>query len=229
MQDSADKTGFPLAAILSGFIPGLGQLIKGRWAQGLLVLLIIGLLVQVAISLGRSQDRAAEIFFFLMVVLPIWIIQMYDAYLPYPSSQFSLKSTLQRVWSRGHDIRYLGALFLLSSFLDLYIILANPSYALPFFCTKPTGPLGLLAKMQSPVFHIGIGLGFLRLQKWALLLFFAYAGLGLINAFVNYACFGFGRIRTVLVLSLLLFSLYLWWRRHRFAINQERKGSQGPL
>lgn len=177
---------------------------------------LIGALVLMGIGIGRYQDRAAEIFFFLMTVFPIWIIQSYDAYLPEVPSYRPFVHTLQSVRFRGHDIRYLGALFLLSAFLDMYIILANPSYALPFFCSKPTGLLGLLAKIQSPLFHIGIGYGFLRLRKWALVLFLSYAGLGLTNAFINYTCFGFGRIRTVLVVTLLLFSLYLWVRRQAF-------------
>lgn len=206
----------PFAAILSAFFPGLGQITKGRWGQGVAILGLLGALIAMGWSIGQHQDRAAEILFLLLTVFPIWIIQSYDAYLPEIPSHGRFSHTLKLWWTQGHDIRYLGALFLLSALLDIYIIMANPSYALPFFCSKPTGLLGLLAKIQSPFFHVGIGYGFLRLQKWGLVLFLGYAGLGLTNAFVNYGCFGFGRIRTVLVITLILFTLYLWVRRQAF-------------
>jgi len=147
------------------------------------------------------------------LVLPWWVLQAYGASLPDP---LGWKSTLRATWERGHDIRYLGALFLLTAFTDLYIILARPDYALTVFCLKPGGAWGLLAKAQSPTLHLLIGYGFLRLRRWSLLLYLAYAAFGVMNASANYACFGYGRIRTVFLLSLVAFTLYVLWRRNSF-------------
>ncbi len=162
----------------------------------------------------------------MIIVLPWWVIQSYDAYLPKASPVEGWLHTVRIVWGRAHDIRYLGALFLLSAFMDVYIIASNPAYALPFFCTKPTGALGILAKAQSPALHTLLGYGFLRLRRWSLFLYLAYAGFGLLNATVNYACFGYGRIRTTLVLTLLVFTGYVLWRRQSFppAEHQLREG-----
>lgn len=206
----------PLAATLSGIVPGLGQAFRRRPRQAIVTILTGAALLGCTVAIGRDQDRAAEIFFFLIIVLPWWVIQSYDAYLPKTPPTEGLLDTLRRAWARAHDIRYLGSLFLLSALMDVYIIASNPTYALPFFCSKPTGALGILAKAQSPTLHILIGYGFLRLRRWSLFVYLAYAGFGLLNATVNYACFGYGRIRTTLVVTLLVFTGYILWRRQSF-------------
>ena len=205
-----------LAAVLSAIIPGLGQAIRGRPRDAVVSLLVVAILLACAVVLGRVQDRAAEIFFFMIVILPWWAIQSYDAFLPRSPEATGLGHTLKIVWVRAHDIRYLGALFLVSALMDVYIIVSNPTYALPFFCTKPTGVLGLLAKAQSPTLHTLIGYGFLRVRRWSLFVYLAYAGFGLLNATVNLGCFGYGRIRTILILTLLAFTAYVLWRRRAF-------------
>ncbi len=161
-----------------------------------------------------------------MIVLPWWCFQAYDACLfeeeqTQPAAhgrraRLSMMRTFKAVWSRAHDIRYLGGLFLLTALTDLYIIVANPSYALTVFCAKPEGVWGLLAKAQSPTLHLLIGYGFLRLRRWSLLLYLAYAGFGLMNALANFACFGYGRVRTAFLVSLVLFTAYVAWRAPRF-------------
>jgi hypothetical protein len=154
----------------------------------------------------------------MLFVLPWWTIQSYDAYLPGPDTDrpFDFRETLKTIWERAHDIRYLGALFFLTAFTDFYIIVANPSYALTVFCAKPAGVWGILAKAQSPTLHTLIGYGFMRLRRWALLLYLLYAAFGFLNATANYACFGYGRVRTVFLLTLAGFTAYIWWRRHCF-------------
>ena len=52
--------------------------------------------------------------------------------------------------------------------MDTYIILANPQYSLHVFCTRPTGMLGAIAKIQSPTFHVAIGYGFLGRRRWGI-------------------------------------------------------------
>lgn len=116
-------------------------------------------------------------------------------------------------WPR-HSIP--GGAFLLTAVTDLYIILARPDYALTIFCLKPLGLWGMLAKAQSPTLHLLIGYGFLSLRRWGLMLYLAYAAFGMTNASANYACFGYGRIRTVFLLSLIAFTLYIVWRRRCF-------------
>lgn len=213
-----DQAFSPTAATLSLLLPGLGQLHRRRPRQAIQIFLLVAALLAGTVLLGRAQDRAAEIFAFMLIVLPVWVVQGYDAYLPSHEHGSGLLRTLRLSWRRGHDVRYLGGLFLLSAFMDAYIILANPSYALSVFCTKPEGLLGAVAKAQSPTLHTLIGYGFLRLRRWSLLLYLAYAGFGLTNAVVNTACFGVGRIRTVLIVTLALFTAYVLWRRDAFRL-----------
>lgn len=209
-----------LSILLSSCLPGLGQVRQGRSQQGLLILAVTLGLILVGHELGRVTDLSAEIFYFMLIVLPWWVLQTYDASLGHGGRSVgrchTLTHSLQQAWAAGHDLRYLGALFLLSAFMDLYIIMANPDYALPVFCSKPTGWLGVAAKAQSPPSHLLIGYGFVRLRRWALVLYLVYAAYQLISAMVNYVCFGYGRIRTVMFVTLLMFTGYIVWRRDRF-------------
>jgi len=164
-------------------------------------------------GLGSIAGPAAGLFFGMLFILPWWCLQAYEAYLPIPLGQLN---TLKFAWSRAHDIRYLGGLFLFTALTDLYIILVNPEYHLTVFCGKPTGIPGLLAKAQSPVLHIAIGYGFLKLRPWSFFVYLTYASFGLINTTVNFACFGFGRIRTIFFISLIAFTAYVIWRRDCF-------------
>lgn len=201
------------AVVCSALLPGLGQAVRGyRTHAAGIVLATAGLLGCTAL-LARISGVETAAFVFILLVLPWWTIQSYDASLPDP---LGWARTAQAIWGNSHDIRYLGALFLLTAVTDLYIILARPDYALTVFCLKPGGVWGILAKAQSPVLHVFIGYGFLRLRRWGLMLYLAYAAFGVMNASVNYACFGYGRIRTVFLLSLIAFTLYIVWRRRCF-------------
>lgn len=205
-----------MAAVFSALIPGLGQAVQGRMLPGFLSFsLCLGLAV-FSVSIGRLAGAGAEVFMFMLLVLPAWIFQLYDAYLSFTPAPATLRRTWNIVWQHAHDVRYLGALFLLSAVMDLYIILEQPDYALSVFCTKPVGLLGLVFKIQSPTIHTLIGYGFLRLRRWALLLYLAYAGFGMINAMANFSCFGYGRVRTVFFISLIAFTAYVWFRRQAF-------------
>jgi hypothetical protein len=212
--DSADTD--PRAALFSGLLPGLGQLTQGRRQQGFLCLSISLALVVASFGLGRVSGRAAEVFFFMLLVLPWWTLQSYDAYLGSSDAQPDLLRTWRSVWTRAHDIRFLGALFLLSAVNDSYIILINPDYLLPFYCTKPAGVLGFLTKALSPVLHTVVGIGFLRLRRWALFAYLLYAAYGMSNALVNLTCFGPGRVRNTLLVTLAGFTAYILWRRRGF-------------
>ena len=194
-------------------LPGLGQLVRGHPTQTLWILFTGLLLGTCTWGLSTIGGSGAGYFFGMLIILPWWCLQAYGAFIPTPKGQLE---TLKIIWKNGHDIRYLGGLFLLTAFTDLYIILVNPEYGLTVFCSKPGGTWGVLAKAQSPILHVAIGYGFLRLRRWSFLVYMAYAGFGLLNATANYACLGFGRIRTIFFFSLLAFTAYVIWRRKCF-------------
>ncbi len=202
------------AMVLSAFLPGLGQSVRGYRVHAIGIVLVTAGLLSCTLLLAQAGGIESAAFLLMMLVLPWWIIQSYGASLPDP---LGWRHTVRTAWAHHYDIRYLGALFLLTAVTDLYIILARPDYVLTLFCAKPSGLWGILAKAQSPTLHTLIGYGFLRLRRWSLLLYLAYAAFGLTNALANHACFGYGRIRTVFLLSLLLFTLYIVWRRRCFA------------
>ena len=207
-------------------LPGLGQLTQGRRRQALTNFAITLLLITLSLGLGRISGRAAEVFFFMLLALPWWAIQSYDAYLGPSDSSADLQRTWQAVWAGAHDIRFLGALFLLSAINDSFIILMNPEYLLPFFCTKPGGLLGFLTKALSPVLHTIVGYGFLRLRRWALFVYLLYAAYGMTNAVVNLTCFGPGRVRNTLLITLAGFTAYILWRRRYFCTNADLADSK---
>ena len=212
----ASCAGDSRAAVLSALVPGLGQLVQGRRRQALICCSTTIALIIASLTLGRLSGRAAEIFFFMLLVLPWWSLQSYDAFLGADTTQSELRRTWQAAWTRVHDIRFLGALFLLSAINDTYIILMNPEYLLPFYCTKPGGLLGLSVKALSPILHTVVGVGFLRLSRWALFTYLLYAAYGITNALVNLTCFGPGRVRNTLLVTLAAFTLYVLWRRRCF-------------
>jgi hypothetical protein len=210
------STPSPTAAAVSAIIPGLGQVLQGRTRPGLLSFSLCVTLVALSMTIGRLAGAGAEVFLFMLVVFPAWVFQLYDAYLASVPAPGTLRRTWDLVWRQAQDVRYLGVLFLASAVMDLYIILKQPDYALSVFCTKPAGLPGLLFKVQSPTIHTFIGYGFLRLRRWALLLYLAYAAFGLINAMANFACFGYGRVRTAFFVTLIGFTAYVWVRRDTF-------------
>ncbi len=204
------------AALYSACIPGLGQFIQQRYWQGLACFAITTFLVVVSVGLGRISGRAAEVFFFMLLTLPWWAFQSYDASLGLAGDQPDFLRTWRRVWSEGHDIRFLGALFFLSAINDTIIIVQNPEYLLPFYCTKPSGLAGFATKAISPVLHTAVGCGFFRLRRWSLMLYLLYASYGMTNALVNLTCFGSGRVRNTLLITLIGFTAYILWRRRCF-------------
>lgn len=205
------------AAIYSALLPGLGQLIRGRYGAGLSYGLVTILLILLSLALGRVSGRAAEVFFFMLLALPWWALQSYDAALGPAENGSDIVRTTGTAWSQGHDIRFLGLLFLVSAANDTLLIVSNPDYLLPFFCTKLDGVAGFITKGLSPILHTLVGYGFLRVKKWSLLIYLLYAAYGTTNALVNLACFGPGRIRNTLLVALVLFTGYVIgrWRIFR--------------
>ena len=145
-----------------------------------------------------------------------WGRQVHDAYSAAgPGSLFPVLP----LPSRGSlDLQAIGFLFLLTAFTDLYIIQARPDYGLKILGTTLPGVWGILAKAQSPTLHILIGVGFLLVKRWGLLVYLLYAGFGTINVGVNLTVLpGPHRIRIIFMISLAVFTAYILWRRKRFA------------
>jgi hypothetical protein len=208
MSSSFDRR----AALLSAVLPGAGHLAQRRYREGISCAMITLGLVGLSLVLGRISGRAAEVFFFMLLVLPWWAFQGYDAFLG-PSAESNWLRSWQRVWDRGHDIRFLGFLLIISALNDTWIILKNLDYLLPFYCSKPDGIAGFATKAISPALHLGVGFGFMRLARWSLFLYLVYAAYGFTNGVVNLTCFGPGRIRNTLLIAIVLSTVYILWRR----------------
>jgi hypothetical protein len=182
-------------------------------------------LVATSLGLGRISGRAAEVFFFMILALPWWVLQIYDAYLGPSIEGFDGLRTWRRVWKSGHDIRFLGLLLLISAVNDTVIILKNLDYLLPFYCTKPDGLPGFATKAISPALHLAVGYGFLRLRRWSLFVYLVYAAYGFTNGLVNLTCFGPGRIRNTLLAAIVLSTVYVVWRRHILLVRRDPGGT----
>jgi hypothetical protein len=201
------------AALFSLFLPGAGQLLQRRYLPALTACLCTLLLIIASAALGRISGRAAEVFFFMILTLPWWALQSYDAYLGPCDDTSPWRRTFRAAWQRGHDIRFLGLLLLISAINDTFIILNNLDYLLPFYCTKPGGIPGFLTKAISPALHVAVGYGFVRLTRWAFFVYLVYAAYGFTNGMVNLTCFGPGRIRNTLLVAVVLSTIYVVWRR----------------
>lgn len=208
MSESGD-----VRAAICSIVPGLGHLIQRRYVQAAAAAVCGIALVSASHVLGRISGRAAEVFFFMILALPWWALQGYDAYLGPTADGADWRRTFRTAWHRGHDIRFLGILLLISAVNDTFIILNNLEYLLPFYCTKPTGVPGFLTKAISPALHVAVGYGFVRLRRWSLLAYLVYAAYGFTNGMVNLACFGPGRIRNTLLAAVVISTIYIVWRR----------------
>ena len=209
---------YPTAAVLSGFLPGLGQVAKGHSVKAAEVF-TLGLMVGAAWYFGYAFTGpfSSALLYALVPLATVlwWGRQVQDAYTATaPGSLFPVLP----LPSRGSlDIQAIGFLFLLTAYTDLYIIQARPDYGLKIFGTTLPGIWGLLSKAQSPTLHILIGVGFLLVKRWGLLVYLLYAGFGTINATINLAVLpGPHRIRLAFMLSLAAFTTYILWRRDRF-------------
>lgn len=215
------------AALLSAFLPGLGQFVQGRACSGLVACAGTLLLVTLSMWLGRITDRAVEVLVFMVLALPCWVLQSYDAYLGLSPDAPDWLRTWRVIWRQGHDIRFLGLLLMISALNDTWIILKNLDYLLPFYCTKPDGIPGFAAKAISPALHVAVGYGFLRLRRWALFIYLVYATYGFTNGIVNLTCFGPGRIRNTLLGAIVLSTAYILWRRRVLLKNDSQGSSHG--
>jgi hypothetical protein len=205
------------AAIMSAFLPGLGQAIKGQRAKTAEIM-ILGIMIVAAWYMGFAfTGPFTPVLLYLVTPLALilwWLRQVQDAYTA--TADDSLFPVLPRPSRGSLDIQLIGFLFLFAVYSDLYIIQDRPQYELKILGSTLPGMWGILAKAQSPILHAFIGVGLIRLKRWGLLVYLAYAVWGILNAFVNLAVLpGPHRIRIIFICSLVLFTAYLWWRRDR--------------
>jgi hypothetical protein len=211
------------AALSSLVFPGIGQLMQRRYGPAATATLCTVVLVGVSFLLGHVSGRAAEVFFFMILALPWWALQSYDAYLGPTDGGSAWLRTFRVAWQRGHDIRFLGVLLLISAVNDTIIIIQNADYLLPFYCTKFSGVAGFATKAISPVLHLAVGYGFVTLRRWAFFVYVIYAAYGFTNGMVNLACFGPGRIRNTLLAAVILSTIYIVWRRRVLLTHDDLK------
>jgi hypothetical protein len=118
---------------------------------------------------------------------------------------------------RPMDITIFGILFLLSAPVELYnIVLTDWSYTPKFFGFLLQGVPAKIYLLAQPLLHIAIGYGFLTLRRWAVYLALLYAADTLTSAVSSFILLGYGRIRTIFIVLLVPFVIYLIARRRHF-------------
>ena len=119
--------------------------------------------------------------------------------------------------SRPLDFTVFGVLFLLSAPVELAnIIMTGWNYSPKFFGMVITGAPAKVLLLAQPVFHLLLGYGFLTLRKWAFYLAVFYAADTLTSTVLGFVLHGYGRIRTIFLVILTPFLIYVLARRKRF-------------
>ena len=118
---------------------------------------------------------------------------------------------------RPLDITIFGILFLLSAPAELYSIMSTGwAYTPKFFGITLGGPAQKAYLLAQPLLHLALGYGFLTLRRWTPYLGLFYAADALTSAVSSFIFFGYERIRTVFIVLLTPFVLYLIRRRRYF-------------
>lgn len=119
--------------------------------------------------------------------------------------------------SRPLDFTVFGILFLLSAPVELAnIILTGWKYSPKFFGLVVTGAPAKALLLAQPVFHLLLGYGFLTRRKWAFYLAVFYAADTLTSTVLGFVAHGYGRIRTIFLVLLTPFLIYVLARRRHF-------------
>jgi hypothetical protein len=118
---------------------------------------------------------------------------------------------------RPLDLTIFGVLFLLSAPIELYnIIRTDWGYTPKFFGFLTDGVFAKGILVAQPLLHVAIGYGFLTLRRWTVYLALFYAADTLTSAISSFVLLGYGRIRTIFILTLVPFVIYLIARRKAF-------------
>jgi uncharacterized membrane protein (DUF2068 family) len=118
---------------------------------------------------------------------------------------------------RPVDVTVFGILFLLSAPAELYnIIRTGWMYQPKFFGIMTAGLLARVVLAAQPLLHAALGYGFLTLRRWAVYLALFYAADTLTSAVSSFILHGYGRFRTIFIVFLVPFVIYVIARRRVF-------------
>jgi hypothetical protein len=118
---------------------------------------------------------------------------------------------------RPLDITIFGVLFLLSAPVELFNIIATGwQYTPKFFGIETSGAAAVIVLSAQPVLHLAMGYGFLALRRWAVTLGLFYTADVLTSVVAGFILYGYGRIRTLFIVLLVPFLIYLIARRAKF-------------
>ena len=118
---------------------------------------------------------------------------------------------------RPIDITIFGVLFLISAPIEFYSIVSTDwTYTPKIFGFIVTGYTAKAYLLAQPILHLAIGYGFLTLRRWAVYLALLYAADTLTSAISSFILLGYGRIRTIFIVLLVPFVIYLIARRRHF-------------
>jgi hypothetical protein len=118
---------------------------------------------------------------------------------------------------RPLDLTIFGILFLLSAPVELgSIIRTEWEYPVKFFGVVTEGTVKLLLLWAQPLLHLAIGYGFLKRRAWAWYVALFYAADTLTSSVVWFVIEGYGTVRTVFLVLLTPFVVYLIVRRRYF-------------
>ena len=128
-----------------------------------------------------------------------------------------MKGAAEIPLKRPLDITIFGVLFLLSAPVELVNILSTGwQYTPKFFGITTHGIVAKGVLAAQPVLHLALGYGFLTLRRWGVYLGLFYIGDVLTSAVSSFILYGYGRVRTLFIVLLVPFMIYLIARRAQF-------------
>ena len=128
-----------------------------------------------------------------------------------------MKGAAEIPLKRPLDITIFGVLFLLSAPVELVNILSTGwQYTPKFFGITTHGIVAKLVLAAQPVLHLALGYGFLTLRRWVIYLGVFYIGDVLTSSVSSFILYGYGRVRTLFIVLLVPFLIYLIARRAQF-------------
>jgi len=128
-----------------------------------------------------------------------------------------MKGAAEIPLKRPLDITIFGVLFLLSAPVELVNILSTGwQYTPKFFGITTHGIVAKGVLAAQPVLHLALGYGFLTLRRWVVYLGLFYIGDVLTSAVSSFILYGYGRVRTLFIVLLVPFMIYLIARRAQF-------------
>lgn len=101
--------------------------------------------------------------------------------------------------------------------MELWNIMSTGwSYTPKFFGITTTGAAAKAILVAQPLLHVAIGYGFLTMRRWAYYLTLFYAADVLTSTVLAFILQGYGRIRTMFLVLLTPFVIYVIARRRYF-------------